>query len=89
MAFDILLAVTTDIFNSLLYATYRIIKIPKFTRHAPLCDACVKISSKRADSALLLWGQISTGECRKIMPIFTCPACRQRPNAVTVSWGTV
>ena len=89
MARDIPLAITTDIFNSLLYVTYRIMKIPKLTKHAPLCDACVKISSKRADSALLLRGQISSGECRKITPIFTYSACRQRANAATVSWGTV
>lgn len=53
------LAVITDILNSLLYVTYRIIKISKLSTHAPLCDACVKTSSKRADSVLLLWGQES------------------------------
>lgn len=63
MARDIPLAVTADILNSLLYATYRIFKIPRLTKHAPLCDARVKISSKRADSALLLWGLISSTEC--------------------------
>lgn len=40
-------------------------------------SACVKISSKKTDPALLLWSQISSGKCIKIMPIFTHPACRQ------------
>ena len=89
MSCDIPIAVTRDILNSLLYLTYRIIKLPRLTKHTPLCGTCVKISSKRGDSTSLLWSQISSGECRKITPIFTYPACRQRTNAVTVSWGTI